>query len=131
MLPRSGFVQGMIREPVALTCRNLQAQLTRSMLESGPRARAGVQAGGWLHVRSGLEGAVERTAAGGRGMSVIAKPWVAETVDARASLPAMNVSVARTLGDLAQVNAVRALVYMGDQGCAYDDDDHDHDDPRR
>ena len=30
------------------------------------------------------------------------------------------VSVARTLDDLAQVQAVRTLVYMGDQACPYD-----------
>jgi predicted GNAT family N-acyltransferase len=33
-----------------------------------------------------------------------------------------SVTVARTLDDLAQVNAVRALVYLGDQGCPYDEE---------
>lgn len=35
---------------------------------------------------------------------------------------AYAVSVARTLNDLAQVQAVRALVYMADQACPYDEE---------
>ncbi len=40
----------------------------------------------------------------------------------RAAEPPMRVSVARTLNDLAQVMAVRALVYMGEQVCPFDEE---------
>jgi predicted GNAT family N-acyltransferase len=40
----------------------------------------------------------------------------------RAPAPSMRVSVARTLNDMAQVTAVRALVYMGEQICPYDEE---------
>jgi predicted GNAT family N-acyltransferase len=41
---------------------------------------------------------------------------------ARAAERPMRVSVARTLNDIAQVMAVRALVYMGEQACPFDEE---------
>ncbi len=52
-------------------------------------------------------------------MNALIKPLVAER---RASAPIMRVSVARTFNDLAQVMAVRALVYIGEQVCPYDEE---------
>ena len=54
-------------------------------------------------------------------MNALVKPLVAER-PARASDQPMRVSVARTLNDMAQVMAVRALVYMGEQVCPYDEE---------
>jgi predicted GNAT family N-acyltransferase len=41
---------------------------------------------------------------------------------ALAAEPRMRVGVARTLNDMAQVMAVRALVYVGEQACPYDEE---------
>lgn len=44
------------------------------------------------------------------------------TETARANAPRYAVTVARTLEELMQVQAVRALVYMGDQDCPYEEE---------
>jgi predicted GNAT family N-acyltransferase len=54
-------------------------------------------------------------------MNAPLKPLVAERIT-RLPAPRMRVSVARTLNDMAQVMAVRTLVYMGEQICPYDEE---------
>ena len=54
-------------------------------------------------------------------MNALVKPMLAQR-SARAPAPEMQVSVARTLNDIAQVMAVRTLVYMGEQACPFDEE---------
>ncbi len=56
-------------------------------------------------------------------MNALIKPLVAQRpAPAPAPAPSMRVSIARTLDDMVQVMAVRALVYMGEQVCPYDEE---------
>jgi predicted GNAT family N-acyltransferase len=54
-------------------------------------------------------------------MNALMKPLVAERALSAQERP-LSVAVARTLNDMAQVMAVRALVYMGEQICPYDEE---------
>jgi predicted GNAT family N-acyltransferase len=54
-------------------------------------------------------------------MNALIRPPMAEHA-VRAPEQTLSVDVARTLNDLAEVMAVRALVYMGEQICPYDEE---------
>ena len=54
-------------------------------------------------------------------MNALVKPLLAER-STRAPEQTMRVVVARTLNDIAQVMTVRALVYIGEQVCPYDEE---------
>lgn len=52
-------------------------------------------------------------------------PLATQPIESRHALSGANdlsVTIARTLNDIMQVNVVRALVYMGDQACPYDEE---------
>ncbi|HEX4199003.1 MAG TPA: hypothetical protein VHZ26_16320 [Caulobacteraceae bacterium] len=55
-------------------------------------------------------------------MNALVKPIMLAERPAPAARPAMRVDIARSLNDLAQVMAVRTLVYMGEQVCPYDEE---------
>jgi predicted GNAT family N-acyltransferase len=54
-------------------------------------------------------------------MNALAKPFLPERPTSLAAHE-MRVQVARTLNDLVEVATVRALVYMGEQGCPFDEE---------
>jgi len=56
-------------------------------------------------------------------MNAIAKPLAAaRPAPPPTAAPALSVSVARTLADMSEVMTVRALVYMGEQACAFEEE---------
>lgn len=54
-------------------------------------------------------------------MNAIHRPMVAER-PIRLADHGLHVVIARTLNDLMQVMAIRSLVYLGDQGCPFDEE---------